>query len=43
MNTLDDKNQELVSKNETRMLFAGLYAAGAYGFILLNTIIGKLG
>ena len=40
---IEQKNQEMASKNETRLLFAGLYIAGAYGFILLNTIISKLG
>lgn len=40
---IDEKNQELASRSETRLLFAGLYIAGVYGFILLNTIISKLG
>ncbi len=39
---IDERNKELASKTETRMLFAGLYIAGAYGFVLLNTIISRL-
>ena len=40
---INKKNKELASKNETRLLFAGLYIAGAYGFVLLNTIIANIG
>ena len=38
-----NKNNELISKNEIRLLFVGLCAAMAYSFVLLNTIISKLG